>query len=60
MWRSVVRVHLRPLRESRKVKMRKFLFAVAALMGGVVIFLRVQENLQRQAVWQQVTDPVDF
>ncbi|WP_394263809.1 DLW-39 family protein [Trueperella sp.] len=60
MWRSVVRVHLRPLRESRKVNMRKAIFAVATLAGGLVIFLKVQENLQRQAIWQQVTDPVDF
>lgn len=40
--------------------MRKVIFAVATLVGGVVIFLKVQENLQRQAIWQQVTDPVDF
>ncbi len=40
--------------------MRKAIFAVATLAGGLVIFLKVQENLQRQAIWQQVTDPVDF
>lgn len=40
--------------------MKKLAFAVAAGLGGYIIFLKVQENLQRQATWQQVTDPVDF
>lgn len=40
--------------------MKKFALICAACLGGYIIFLQIQKNMQRQATWQQVTDPVDF
>ncbi|VEI13354.1 DLW-39 family protein [Trueperella bialowiezensis] len=40
--------------------MKKVIFTSLALAGGVLLALKIQENLQRQALWQQVTDEVDF
>ncbi|WP_216858941.1 DLW-39 family protein [Trueperella pecoris] len=40
--------------------MKKFALAIATVTGGYLVFLKIQENMQRQATWQHVTDPVDF
>ncbi|AJC70348.1 hypothetical protein [Trueperella pyogenes] len=40
--------------------MKRFASMCVACLGGYIIFLQIQKNMQRQATWQQVTDPVDF
>lgn len=40
--------------------MKKAIFAVVALAGGAALALKIQENLRRQSVWQQVTDEIDM
>lgn len=40
--------------------MKRFALVCLAGLGGYIVFLQVQKNMQRQATWRQVTDPVDF
>ncbi len=39
--------------------MKKFIFATVTVVGGYIAFLKIHENMQRQAVWHQVSDRVE-
>lgn len=39
--------------------MKKFVLFSIAAVGGYATFLKVSETMQRQAIWQKVTDPVE-
>lgn len=39
--------------------MKKFVLFSIVLVGGYAFFLKASETMQRQAMWQSVTDPVE-
>ncbi len=39
--------------------MKKFLFVVVAVVGGVFVKKKIDAGRNEQALWQQATDPVE-
>ncbi|XCB29138.1 hypothetical protein RQN30_07635 [Arcanobacterium hippocoleae] len=40
--------------------MKKVFFAILTVVVGYLGFLKISERLDRQAIWQQATDDVNF